>query len=254
MGEALVSGWLRGRSKPEILLVDPHPSALIEAMAEEEGLELNGAPRPADVVVLAIKPQIFTEAAEAVSGWIGSKTLVLSIMAGIRLKQLSETLDTDRVLRAMPNTPGAIGRGVSVLAAPDAIARKDITLATRLLKPLGLVEGPVSEPLISTVTAVSGSGPAYVFLLVEALAQAGESEGLPPDLAMTLAQETVIGAGALLDATGESAGDLRKAVASRGGTTEAALDILMRGDGMPSLLREAVRAAADRERALSSGK
>ena len=116
------------------------------------------------------------------------------------------------------------------------------------------VLGPVPEAQISAITGVSGSGPAYVFLLVEALASAGEAEGLPADLALKLAQETIIGAAALLEETGEHPEDLRKAVTSKNGTTEAALDILMRGDGMPSLMREAVRAATSRERALSAGK
>jgi pyrroline-5-carboxylate reductase len=186
--------------------------------------------------------------------WIGPKTLIISIMAGIRLKQMQLALETERVLRAMPNTPGAIGRGVSVISAADDMPKKDIKTAISLLSPLGDVLGPVPEAQISAVTGVSGSGPAYVFLLVEALAGAGEAEGLPEELALRLARETVIGAAALLEETGAPPEDLRKAVTSKNGTTEAALDILMRGDGMPSLMREAVRAAATRERALSAGK
>ncbi|MEO0882652.1 MAG: pyrroline-5-carboxylate reductase [Pseudomonadota bacterium] len=254
MGEALASGWLRGRTRPEIILVDPAPSPLVEAMAEEESLALNPAARPVDVALLAVKPQVFSSAADGMAPWVGPGTLVLSIMAGIRLKQLSEIFETRRVIRAMPNTPGAIGKGVSVLSVQDDVSKQDITTATRLLRPLGKVMGPVAEPSISAVTAVSGSGPAYVFLLVEALAEAGEAAGLSPELAKDLARQTLIGSARLLDVTGEDARALRKAVTSKGGTTEAALDVLMRGDGMPSLLREAVRAAADRERALSSGK
>lgn len=252
MGEALASGWIASKRKLDLVLIDPKPSPFIEAMAEESGLMLNPAPREVDILVLAIKPQVFAEAADGLKAWIGPNTLVLSIMAGIRMKQLATRLDTAKVMRAMPNTPGAIGRGISVLAAPDDALKKDIAAAAKLLAPLGKVEGPVSESLISAVTAVSGSGPAYLFHLVEALAGAGEGEGLPPELAMRLARETVIGAAALLDESGETASELRKAVTSKGGTTEAAMDILMRGDGMPSLMREAVRAASVRERALSS--
>lgn len=252
MGEALATGWLAKRNRPDLVLVDPKPSALVQAMVEEENLALNPPPAPVDILVLAVKPQIFAETADMLADWIGPSTLVLSIMAGVRLKQLVSHLGTERVIRAMPNTPGAIGRGISVLAAPDNVLKKDLTAATRLLTPLGRVEGPVPETQMSAVTAVSGSGPAYVFLLVEALAGAGEAEGLSPETAMQLAQETLIGAAALLDESGEPAEALRKAVTSKGGTTEAALDILMRGDGIPSLLREAVRAAAARERALSS--
>lgn len=254
MGTALATGWQTGRSKPEVMLVDPRPSALTQAMAEEEGLPLNASPIPVDVVVIAVKPQMFETAAADIKPWIGPKTLVLSIMAGIRLKQMQLALETDRVLRAMPNTPGAIGQGVSVISAPEGMSKKDINTATGLLKPLGEVLGPLPEAHMAAVTGVSGSGPAYVFMLVEALAGAGEAEGLPADLALTLARETIIGAAALLEQTGDHPEDLRKAVTSKNGTTEAALDILMRGDGMPSLMREAVRAAASRERALSAGK
>lgn len=254
MGTALATGWLSGRSRPDITLVDPAPSDLVQAMAEENDLGLNPAPEPADIVVLAIKPQLFETTASDIRPWIGPKTLVISIMAGIRLKTLAQELQTERVLRAMPNTPGAIGRGITAISEPDHMPKKEIETAIRLLKPLGTVIGPVPEAQISAVTGVSGSGPAYLFLLVEALAGAGEAEGLSPDMAMQLARETIIGAGALLDESGDTPEALRKAVTSKGGTTEAALDILMRGDGMPSLMREAVRAAAARERSLSAGK
>ncbi|MEL7128390.1 MAG: pyrroline-5-carboxylate reductase [Pseudomonadota bacterium] len=252
MGTALITGWLTRRSRPHITIVDPEPSALILATVEEEKLKLNPEPSPADVLVLCVKPQIFRSVSKSLTGWIGPKTLVVSIMAGIRLKQLTAHLETERVVRAMPNTPGAIGRGVTAICTPDDLAKKDLTTTERLLKPLGYVEGPLPETQISAITALSGSGPAYLFLLVDALAGAGEAEGLDPKLAERLARETVIGAAALLEESGASPDDLRKAVTSKGGTTEAALDILMRGDGMPSLLREAVRAAATRERALSS--
>lgn len=254
MGTALATGWQSARTKPEIILVDPEPSDLVAAMAEEEKLALNPPPSPVDVLVVAVKPQVFEEAAPDMIGWIGPKTLVISIMAGVRLKQLSGLLATENVLRAMPNTPGAIGQGISVICAPENLSRKNIDMAMKLLKPLGIVEGPVPEAQMSAVTGVSGSGPAYVFLLAEALAGAGEAEGLPPQLALLLARETIIGAAGLLADDSQTPEALRKAVTSKGGTTEAALDILMRGDGMPSLMREAVRAAAARERALSAAK
>jgi len=254
MGSALINGWLQGRSKPDISVVDPAPSDMIRAQVDDKGLTLNPTPQPVDIVVVAVKPQIFETVTADIAGWIGPDTLVLSIMAGIRIKTLRELLGTDRIVRAMPNTPGSIGWGVSVICAADDARKKDIADATRLLKPLGHVEGPVPEAQMSAVTGVSGSGPAYVFLLVEALAGAAEAEGLSPQFSATLARETIIGAAQLLYETGEDPGRLRKNVTSKGGTTEAALDILLRGDGMPSLIREAVRAAASRERALSSGK
>lgn len=254
MGAALATGWQSGAQKHGIILVDPAPSDFISAMADEEGLALNPPPTPVDVLVIAVKPQAFETVAPELAGWIGPKTLVISIMAGIRMKNLSSALGTERVLRAMPNTPGSIGQGVTAISAPEEMTKKNIDLAIGLLKPLGLVVGPVPEAQISAVTGVSGSGPAYVFLMVEALAGAGEAEGLSPDLALLLARETIIGAAALLEDSGLPPEDLRKVVTSKGGTTEAALDILMRGDGMPSLMRMAVRAAATRERALSAGK
>lgn len=252
MGTALATGWQTARARTDIILVDPAPSALVMAIAEEEDMALNPLPAPVDVLVIAVKPQTFFATAPDLTGWIGSKTLAISIMAGIRLKQLAAALGTQRVLRAMPNTPGAISQGISVISAPETLSQKDIQTATRLLKPLGIVEGPVPETQMSAVTAVSGSGPAYVFLLVEALANAGQAEGLPEELARLLAIETIIGSAALLAEGRQSPEALRKAVTSKGGTTEAALDILMRGDGLPSLMREAVRAAATRERTLSA--
>lgn len=255
MGTALASGWTtQGRSKPDISLVSPRPSALVKTMAKDAGLKLNPEPEPVDVVVIAVKPQVFEDAAPDMVGWIGPKTLVISVMAGFKLKQLAEILKTPRVLRAMPNTPGAIGVGVTLLCAPDDMTKKDITTATRLLTPLGLVEGPIAETQLPSATAISGCGPAYVFLLVEAMALAGEAEGLSSELSGRLARETVIGAAALLQDSDDSPGNLRKAVTSKGGVTEAALDTLMRGDGIPSLMRDAVRAAAAKERALSAGK
>ncbi len=254
MGSALIMGWLKARSRPEISIVDPKPSELLTELTTDEELAVNPAPEPVDIVVVAVKPQIFLKAAQDITPWIGPNTLVLSIMAGIRIKTLSEHLGTQRVVRAMPNTPGAIGWGVSVLCAGDGSLKKDITDARRLLKPLGHVEGPVPEAQMSAVTGVSGSGPAYLFLLVEAIAAAAEAEGLSPELSSNLARETVIGAAQLLYETGQEPGRLRKEVTSKGGTTEAALDILLSGSGMPSLIREAVRAAAARERSLSSGK
>lgn len=254
MGTALATGWIGAESPPEIILIDPTPSDLVRAMAEEEGLALNPAPSPVDVLIVAVKPQIFEEAAPDMAGWIGPETLVISIMAGIRLKSLASAMGTQHILRAMPNTPGSIGQGITAITAPESMSKANINTAIDLLTPLGLVEGPVPESQIPAITGVSGCGPAYVFLMVEALAGAGEAEGIAPDKALMLARETIIGAAALLEESGESPDALRKAVASKGGVTEAALDVLMRGDGLPSLMREAVRAAATRERALSSGK
>ncbi|MCA8901691.1 MAG: pyrroline-5-carboxylate reductase [Hyphomonas sp.] len=251
MGTALAKGWLAGKKTPDIRISDPQPSAEVAGWAKAGTVTLNPDPSPVSILVVAVKPQVFPKVAESLKAWIGPKTLVISIMAGIRVKQLAERLGTDRVVRAMPNTPGAIGRGVSVFCTMGKLAAADTAATEKLLAPLGDVIGPVDEKHMSNVTALSGSGPAYVFLLAEAMADAAEAEGLPSDLASKLARLTVAGAAALLEESGEAPGALRKAVTSPGGTTQAALDILMDDGGMPRLLRQAIRAAANRDRDLS---
>jgi len=254
MGAALVRGWLAAKTKSRIILIDPSPSEEVSGWAEAGKVQLNSAPQPADILVLSVKPQMFTSVVADVAAFVGSKTLIVSVMAGILMKQLAAAFDSPRVIRAMPNTPGAIGQGVTVITAPPGAADADIAVVTGLLKPLGDVEGPIDEKLISAAAGVSGCGPAYVFLLAEVMAMAGEAEGLPADLAARLARKTVEGAAALMAATGEAPDTLRKAVTSPNGVTQAALDILMDEGGMPALMRKALRAAANRERDLSRQK
>ena len=251
MGAALATGWLSARNAPALSIIDPSPSDLVTDWAEAGKVSLNPAPAPAGTVVLAVKPQMFASVADSVKPFIGPKTLVISIMAGVRIGQMTDRLATQRVIRAMPNTPGAIGRGVTVFSTATGLTKADVEAAKRLLSPLGSVEGPVEEKYMSVVTGLSGSGPAYIYLLAEVMAEAGESEGLPRDLAERLAIQTVTGAAALMDQTGSKPVDLRKAVTSPGGTTQAALDILMDDGGMPILMRKAIRAAANRDRELS---
>lgn len=254
MGTALASGWLGKRKDIDLAIVDPAPGAQVSAWAEAGRIGLNPAASVADIVIIAVKPQVFSEVASEISGWVGPSTLVVSIMAGITLKQLRAATGAEDAVRVMPNTPGAIGRGISVLCAADDVSAGRIAEVKGLLAPLGAVEGPVDEKFMSAVTGLSGSGPAYLFLLTEALATAGEAEGLDPALAMRLARATVEGAAALQAASDETPGDLRKAVTSPGGTTQAALDVLMDDAGLPGLMRRAVRAAAARERELSREK
>ena len=251
MGVALASGWLSGRGKPDIRIQDPKPSATVTAWAEAGKVVVNPDPEPVDVLIVAVKPQVFPKMAESLTPWIGPQTLVISIMAGTRLKQLSERLGTGAVIRVMPNTPGAIGKGVSVMAKSDIVTAKQLEVAEKLLKPLGAVIGPVDEKHMSVVTGLSGSGPAYVFLMAEAMADAAMAEGLPAELAEQLAAYTIEGAAALMVQSDEAPSALRKAVTSPGGTTQAALDILMDEGGMPILMRKAIRAAANRDRELS---
>lgn len=251
MGAALARGWLNAKPKRQITIIEPAPSDEVAGWAADGKVTLNPAAAPTGILVVAVKPQQFAKVAEAIRGFAGPKTLVVSIMAGVRIAQLLRRLETARIARAMPNTPGAIGQGVTVFCAAPGLSAADNETVRSLLAPLGEVHGPVDEGLMSAVTALSGSGPAYLFLLAESMAEAGESEGLPRALAQRLARRTVEGAAALLAASEDGPEALRRAVTSPGGTTQAALDILMDTGGMPRLLRDALRAAATRDRQLS---
>lgn len=257
MGGALVRGWIgavRRGGGLTLTVLEPNFDPALQEALEAVGAVLNPpAPGAVDVVVLAVKPQQFASAAAQVRDFVGPDTLVLSVMAGVTLLTLSKELGAERAIRAMPNTPGQIGQGITAYVAASACSPQDRQLAEQLLEPLGAVEPLPSERLMDIVTAVSGSGPAYVFLLAEALAMAGEMEGLEKDVAARLAQRTVAGAGALMLEPGAQPSALRKQVTSPGGTTEAALDVLMGNDGLGPLLRRAVAAATQRSRDLGKG-
>jgi pyrroline-5-carboxylate reductase len=201
--------------------------------------------------VVAVKPQVAGDVLPRVAPMIAASTVVVSIMAGRTLRFLAGALQTSCALvRAMPNTPAAIGRGITV-AVPLGANRAQRDLAHRLLSATGTVEWIDDEALMDAVTAVSGSGPAYVFLLAEALARAGAAAGLPADLAAKLARETVAGSGELLHQSVIDPAVLRENVTSPGGTTAAALDVLMGPNGLARLMNEAVQAATERSRALA---
>lgn len=254
MGAALLRGWLAGGLDPAaVTVVDPQPSAEIATLCAERALRLNPeAAAPAGALVLGIKPQVLDAAAAALAGWIGPDTLVVSILAGKTIADLKRRLPTARaVVRAMPNLPASIGRGATGAVGSPEVGPQARAGAEALLARSGLVAWLDDEGLIDAVTAVSGSGPAYVFLLAEALAEAGMAAGLPPDLSAQLARATVAGAGALLDADAREAGQLRRDVTSPGGTTAAALAVLMREGALPDLMREAVDAARRRAGELS---
>ena len=253
MGSALVDGWLsRGLPPGAVAVLDPAPSPDLEALARD-GLRLNREPDAAPAVcLLAVKPQVMDAALPRVAGFGGGATLFVSIAAGIPLARLAEALGPSTpIVRAMPNTPAAIGRGITALIGNADVTETHLALAEDLLAAVGETVRLPDESLMDAVTAVSGSGPAYAFLLVEALAAAGEAEGLPRDLALRLARATVAGAGALASESGEDPATLRKNVTSPGGTTAAALAVLMAEDGLPTLLRRAVAAAAARSRELA---
>ena len=254
MGGALLDGWLRSGLDPaKIAVIEPNPAPQIAALADR-GVQLN--PDVADLshvsaVVIAVKPQIADQAMAAIAPTIGASTLVVSIMAGRTLQFLSSSLkNAGALVRAMPNTPAAIGRGITV-AVPLRASDVQRNLAHRLLAPTGTVAWVEDETLMDAVTAVSGSGPAYVFLLAEALAQAGVAAGLPQHLAEKLARETVAGAGELLHRSAFDAATLRENVTSPGGTTAAALEVLMGKDGLADLMKRAVAAATERSRKLA---
>ncbi|WP_039904585.1 pyrroline-5-carboxylate reductase [Methylobacterium sp. GXF4] len=249
MGGAMLAGWLEAGLDPRATtIIDPVPARPIVDLCARHGIRLNPAePEPAAVLVLAIKPQGLEAAAPGLDRLVGPDTLLVSILAGKTIADLRARLLRARaVVRAMPNLPACIGRGATGACANAEVTPAQRDAADALFAANGTVAWLADEAQIDAVTAVSGSGPAYVFLLVEALAEAGIAEGLEPSVAQALARATVSGAGALLEASPEEAAELRRNVTSPGGTTAAALDVLMRPDGLAPLLREAVAAARRR--------
>jgi pyrroline-5-carboxylate reductase len=254
MGGALLEGWLRlGLDPNRVAVLEPQPSPQIAALARR-GLQINPDPKAlTDVaaVVIAVKPQVAAQAVPALAPLVSASTVVVSIMAGRTFQFLSGALARScAMVRAMPNTPAAIGRGITV-AVPRNASKAQRELADRLLAATGAVEWIKDESLMDAVTAVSGSGPAYVFLLAETLAQAGVAAGLPPPLAAKLARDTVAGSGELLHRSSLEASALRENVTSPGGTTAAALAVLMGQNGLAPLLTQAVAAATARSRDLA---
>jgi pyrroline-5-carboxylate reductase len=253
MGGAMLAGWLaRGLDPKHVVVVEPHPSGEISALVAN-GIRLNPLAKDVGAVatlVVALKPQMFGEAGPDLKPFAGSSTLVVSIMAGTTIASLEEVC-RGSVVRAMPNTPAAIGRGITVAVAAKNVSAAQRTVADALLRATGSVEWVDDEGLMDAVTAVSGSGPAYIFLLAEELARAGVEAGLPADLATKLARETVAGSGELLHRSDLPPATLRQNVTSPGGTTAAALGVLMGPDGMQSLLTRAVAAATKRSKELA---
>jgi pyrroline-5-carboxylate reductase len=256
MGSALLEGWLaRGLPVGSVWVVEPAPSDRLRRLVRR-GLHLNaGLPADPAVVLVAVKPQMMAAALPALAGFGGAAgTLVVTVAAGIRLAAYEAALGAATpIVRTMPNTPAAVGRGITAIIGNAAATPAQLDLAEALMAAVGEVLRLPDEAMMDAVTAVSGSGPAYVFHLIEALAEAGAAEGLPADLAMRLARATVTGAGELAHRAPETAAELRAGVTSPGGTTAAALAVLMDAEtGFPALLRRAVAAAVARGRELGS--
>jgi pyrroline-5-carboxylate reductase len=254
MGSAMLDGWLaRGLAPKKLIVLEPQPGKGVKALTRR-GLTLNpkGKPKAAAAIVIAVKPQSAPQAVPPLSPHVGKGTLVVSIMAGRTLRFLEGALPAGTaIVRAMPNTPAAIGRGITVAVANAKVSARQRRQASALLAAIGAVEWVRDEGLMDAVTAVSGSGPAYVFLLAEAMAKAGVVAGLPAALAARLARETVAGSGELLHRSELDAATLRQNVTSPGGTTAAALDVLMGARGFDELLNKAVAAATRRGRELA---
>ena len=256
MGGAMLQGWLAlGLPPSAVSVLDPFAAPELIALCASKGVALNppmGSLAAPQVLVLAIKPQMLDQAAPDIAPLVGAGTLVLSIMAGKTMGDIAARLPATSIARAMPNTPASVGRGVTGVAASAGVTPAQRAMADALLRAIGAVEWVADENLIDAVTAVSGSGPAYVFHLVEALALAGEKAGLPADIALRLARATVEGSGELMFREPDvSAAQLRKNVTSPGGTTAAALEVLMAPDGLSALMERAVAAAKRRAGELS---
>lgn len=254
MGGAMLHGWVEaGLSTGAGILLDPMISDEMASYAEAHGLVVNpGSTSSARVLIIAIKPQMMDTVLPDLRRLVGPSSLIMSVAAGIPMSTYTNTFgDNARIIRAMPNTPAAVGRGMTVGYANAQATADDKDLAQRLLEAVGQVAWITEEKHMDAVTALSGSGPAYVFHMVEAMAAAGVAEGLDKDLAMQLARETVAGAGELLHQSDEDASTLRINVTSPGGTTQAALEVLMGGDGQNELMQRAIAAAARRSRELA---
>ncbi|NKK66345.1 pyrroline-5-carboxylate reductase [Rhizobium leguminosarum] len=255
MGGAMLSGWLKsGVPGSSVIVVDPGPSpAMLSTISEAGATHLTALPTDlkASVLFLAVKPQVMEAVLPVVKSAVGPDTVVVSVAAGKTLGFLEKHLGKAAMVRAMPNTPAMVGRGVTGAFANSGVSDPQRERVHALLRVSGPVEWVPAEADIDAVTALSGSGPAYVFYLVECMAEAGRKLGLQADLAMRLARETVAGAGELMHQSPDDASRLRENVTSPGGTTAAALAVLMAEDGMQPLFDAALAAARKRAEELA---
>lgn len=247
MGGALLDGWLKaGLLARAVHVVDPKPRADLS----ELGIAVNGdLPASPAVLVIAVKPQMMADVLPRLS--VGAGTLVISVAAGVTIAGYEAAFPQAPIVRTMPNTPAAIGQGITAIIGNARTSAADLDLAEALMSAVGRVVRLEAESQMDAVTALSGSGPAYVFHMIEAMAAAGAAEGLSPALSLALARATVAGAGALAVSADEDPAVLRENVTSPGGTTAAGLRELMDAErGLPPLMRRTVAAAAERGREL----
>jgi len=253
MGSAMLEGWLNGGLPPDsVWVIDPQPSDWLQ----DTGVTLNAdLPAAPGIVLIAVKPQMMGEALPALKEMGNGTTLFISVAAGTPISAFEDALGAQSpIIRAMPNTPAAVGRGITSIIGNAHASSGQLDLAEMLLRAVGQVVRLDDEDQMDAVTGVSGSGPAYVFHMIECMAKAGEAEGLTPELAMQLAQATVAGAGALAENARETPSELRVNVTSPNGTTQAGLEVLMdEENGLPDLMRRTVAAAAGRSRELKNG-
>lgn len=248
MGSAMLEGWLaQGVPPSSVWVIDPKPSEWVQATGVHVNMRLPETPA---IVLIAVKPQMMGDALPQIAAMEGA--VFLSVAAGTSIASFEEVFAAGaKVIRSMPNTPAAVGKGITAMIGNAWAQEADLDMAEMLLSAVGQVVRLETEDQMDAVTGVSGSGPAYVFLMIECLAAAGEAEGLAPDLAMQLAKATVAGAGALAEAASETPAQLRVNVTSPNGTTQAGLNILMDKDaGLPELIKATVSAAAERSREL----
>lgn len=253
MGSALLAGWLEGGLSPEaVWVLDPNPSDWLA----RTGVHLNeGVPADPAVALVAVKPQMMGEALPTLQALGNGTTLFVSIAAGTPISAFEAALGAQTpIVRSMPNTPAAVGRGITAIIGNTRAGEAEMDLATALLSAVGQVVRLDDEGQMDAVTGLSGSGPAYVFLLIEAMTTAGIEQGLSPDLALELARATVAGAGALAEGSTDSPAQLRVNVTSPNGTTQAALEVLMEPtSGLPALVSRAIAAATHRSKELARG-
>lgn len=258
MGGALLQGWIASKviTPKQLIILDPNPGDAAQEAIKAGALQItkpNNKLKPIKYLLLGIKPQMFSQLAPAIAKELSENALVISILAGTSLASLQDTFKAQAMIRAMPNTPAAIGKGITAYTKGPNVSEAQTEMTETLLAAGGKVHHVANEHLIDVVTAVSGSGPAYVFHMVEALEAAAVKIGLPEDIAPDFARQTLIGAAGLLESSHETAATLRQNVTSPNGTTQAALDVLMGLEGLPPLMRETVQAALRRAKELADG-